>query len=89
MNKDKFYFPTYPDGMEAEPVWIFEPSLVEDRINRLKTKLAESDYKVLKAYELSLLKLSCEYDMPVVHAERQAIRDEINELETLLNETVI
>lgn len=89
MNKDKFYFPAYPDGMEAEPVWIFEPQLVEDEINRLKTKLAESDYKVLKAYELSLLNLSFEYDMPSVHAERQAIRDEINELETLLNETAI
>lgn len=47
----------------------------------LKAQLAESDYKITKAYEYTLVGLEIPYDIPALHAERQAIRDLINEKE--------
>lgn len=47
----------------------------------LKEKIRASDYKVIKAAECATLNIECEYDLSVLHAERQAIRDEINRLE--------
>lgn len=52
------------------------------RIEELKTKLSESDYKVIKCSEYALAEQAAPYDIAELHNERQAIRDEINELET-------
>lgn len=52
-----------------------------NQIDRLKSVLSNSDYKVVKAAECENLNLECEYDLSALHAERQAIRDEINRLE--------
>lgn len=59
---------------------------VTAQINDLKELIAASDYKVIKTYEYSLLGEQTEYDMEAVHAERQALRDQINTLETQLTE---
>ena len=51
------------------------------KIRRLKAKLSTTDYKVIKCSECQLLGKEMPYDVAELHAERQAIRDEINELE--------
>jgi hypothetical protein len=51
------------------------------KIRKLKEKLAATDYKVIKCAECQLLGEEMPYDVAELHAERQAIRDEINELE--------
>lgn len=48
---------------------------------QLITSLQATDYKVIKAAEYAALSIECEYDLSALHAERQAIRDEINRLE--------
>lgn len=51
------------------------------QIEELKIQLSFSDYKVIKCMEAQLLGEEMPYDIEAVHAERQAIRDKINELE--------
>ena len=57
---------------------------IRKEISELKESLANSDYKVLKCYEASLIGETMPYDIANLHAERQAIRDKINELEASL-----
>lgn len=57
---------------------------INDRIISLKKKLRNSDYKIIKAYEAQLIDGAVTYDFEQVHVERQKMRDEINELETIL-----
>ena len=54
------------------------------QINDLKDRIAASDYKVIKTYEYTLIGEQTEYDIEEVHAERQALRDQINTLEIQL-----
>lgn len=54
------------------------------QINELKQRLSDSDYKVTKCYECSLVGEVLPYDIEALHAERQSIRDEINRLEALI-----
>ena len=56
------------------------------QINDLKDRIAASDYKIIKTYEYALLGEQTEYDIEEVHAERQALRDLINSLETQLTD---
>ena len=58
--------------------------LVEREIERLKSELSASDYKVTKCYEASLMGDALPYDIASMHSERQTIRDKINQLENLL-----
>jgi hypothetical protein len=53
-------------------------------IESLKSKLQESDYKVIKCAEAICLNAEMPYDMASLHKERQALRDKINELEQQL-----
>ena len=53
-------------------------------IERLKSELQESDYKVIKCAEAICLNAELPYDMTALHKERQALRDKINELEEQL-----
>lgn len=50
-------------------------------IESLKMQLQESDYKVIKVAECMALNLPAPYDVAALHAERQALRDQINALE--------
>jgi hypothetical protein len=49
-------------------------------ISLLKAQLAETDYKVIKCYEYQIAGLELPYNIEVLHSERQAIRNKINEL---------
>lgn len=53
-------------------------------INTLKKQLDKTDYKIIKSSEYQLLGIEIPYNLEELHAERQAIRDEINELEELI-----
>ena len=55
--------------------------LLLSEIERLKSELQESDYKVIKCAEAICLNGELPYNMTELHNERQALRDKINELE--------
>ncbi len=62
----------------------FDEKSVKNKIDKLKLELGDSDYKVIKCWESTLLKKSLPYEMEEVNSERQTIRDQINKLEELL-----
>ena len=53
-------------------------------IERIKSELQESDYKVIKCAEAICLNAEFPYNMTELHNERQALRDKINKLEEQL-----
>ena len=53
-----------------------------EEIERLKSKLQESDYKVIKCAEAMAVGAELPYNITELHKERQALRDKINELES-------
>ena len=56
--------------------------LLLSEIERLKSELQESDYKVIKCAEAMAAGAEMPYDVASLHKERQALRDKINELES-------
>ena len=50
-------------------------------IEQLKAELASTDYKIVKCSEAQMAGEELPYDIVALHAERQALRDRINELE--------
>lgn len=60
-----------------------DPVVINERIEALKRELSDSDYKVTKCYEASLIGSPLQYDINALHCERQQIRDKINELEMI------
>ena len=79
--------PVQPEPTEeelAEQARQQQISQLTAQIDGLKAQIAASDYKIIKTYEYALLGEQTEYDMETVHAERQALRDQINNLETQL-----
>lgn len=64
---------------------ILKQSII-NTIYYLKHQLESSDYKIIKCYEYSLIGKECtEYDIGALHIERDALRNEINELEMEYN----
>ena len=61
-----------------------ETEKIMAKIEALKNRLNETDYMIIKASEYQLLGLEIPYDMESLHAERQTVRDKINELEALI-----
>lgn len=61
-----------------------EKELAKERIRELKQQLTGSDYKVTKNGEAIAAKLKCPYPAKELHAQREAIREEINKLELKL-----
>ena len=59
--------------------------LLLSEIERLKSELQESDYKVIKCAEAMTIGEELPYNMTELHNERQALRDKSNELEKTLN----
>lgn len=51
-----------------------------EKIEDLKKSLNDTDYKIIKCYEYSLVGKELPYNIEELHAERQLLRDEINEL---------
>lgn len=81
--------PVQPEPTEEELAEMAKQEQIRQvtaQINDLKEQIATSDYKVIKTYEYTLLGEQTEYDMEAVHAERQALRDQINTLEAQLAE---
>ena len=75
--------------MQAEESQIVDNEQVVDdnglllsEIERLKSELQESDYKVIKCAEAMCINAELPYNMTELHKERQALRDKINELES-------
>ena len=60
--------------------------LLLSEIERLKSELQESDYKVIKCAEAICLNAELPYNMTELHKERQALRDKINELEKAMSD---
>lgn len=58
-----------------------EEEIKQARIAELKAQLNSTDYKIIKCSENSLAGIELPYDIAELHAQRQALRDEINELE--------
>lgn len=58
-----------------------EEVINQERVAELKEQLNSTDYKIIKCSECSLAGVELPYDVAALHAQRQALRDEINELE--------
>ena len=58
-----------------------EEEIKQDHIAELKEQLNSTDYKIIKCSECSLVGIELPYDIVELHAKRQALRDEINNLE--------
>lgn len=74
------------DYLYVDGKYIYEPipepsPTVEQQIAELKSELSATDYKIIKCSEAQLVGEELPYDIIALHAERQAIRDRINELE--------
>lgn len=59
---------------------------IYEEIAALKHEIESSDYKIIKCYEYALNNLPSPYNMIELHEERQALRDQINELEESLKD---
>ena len=62
-----------------------DPEKVQAEIDRLEELISATDYRVIKSYEYALAGVSVPYDVTTLHHERQALRDQINELKALLD----
>lgn len=81
------FAPVQPEPTEEELAELARQRQISQltaQIDGLKAQIAASDYKIIKTYEYTLLGEQTEYDIKEVHAERQALRDQINDLETQL-----
>lgn len=73
--------------IEVEDV-VYEPTreeIIAEKqavIDALKAQIAEGDYKVIKCAEAQLLGEELPYNVAELHAQRQALRNEINVLES-------
>lgn len=64
--------------------WELEHQLLPapaQQISDLKQRLTATDYQIIKCSECQLAGQSMPYDVAALHSERQALRDQINELE--------
>ncbi len=67
----------------------FNAKIVQKRISDLKESLTSTDssigdYRITKCYEASLIGMDMPYNVADLHQARQAVRDEINQLESLI-----
>ena len=69
---------------EPEPYVPTAKEKMQHEIWELKEKLSETDYKILKCSEASLLGQELPYDLDAVVSERDGWRAQINELEEKL-----
>lgn len=73
------------DHIAYEYVKLFDIQKFKREINDLKKGLSDNDYKVTKCMEATLLNMPLPYDIQAVHAENQAMRDRINEIEEFIS----
>lgn len=58
----------------------------QQEVINLQWKLNSTDYKVIKCSEAKLLGEDLPYDIKTLRAERQAVRDKINAIQSELGE---
>jgi len=63
-----------------EPTPPTQEELDMARIEELKALLDNTDYRIIKCYEYSLLELPLPYDIQALHEQRQSWRDEIDQI---------
>ena len=81
----KVLFNTQESDAEEYKISIDEKQAnIQMEIERHKSELQESDYKVIKCAEALTIGAEMPYDVESLHKERQAVRDKINELEEQL-----
>ena len=81
---DRFIRPVPPEGWEYDEATgtFYDPKFpTTQEIAEAEAKLTQTDYKVIKCYEYSLVGLELPYDIEELHTERQTLRDKINELQ--------
>lgn len=78
----KVLFNTQESDAEEYKISIDEKQAnIQMEIERLKSELQDSDYKVIKCAEAMTIGAELPYDAQALHKERQALRDRINQLE--------
>lgn len=78
------YIPTEEELAEIEKQ--NKISELQSQISLLENKLFSEDYIIIKLYELSLVgETSNEYNVQSLHEERDAIRIQINDLQSQIN----
>lgn len=63
---------------------VVDTQAVRRMIEEQKALLSASDYKVMKCYEASIAGEEMPYDIDALHAERNRMRERVNELEKTL-----
>lgn len=78
------------DDLESNyPIWLDEARNKENaeiariEIEKLQQELNNTDYKIIKCSEYQLAGLQIPYNITELHANRQLLRDKINELQEL------
>lgn len=89
-NEQEFYSTTAIPIDNGETIGFayhksLDKRLVQREIERLKSCLSASDYKVVKCYEATMMKQNLPYDLNEICSERQSVRDRINELEAMIS----
>lgn len=67
---------------------VFSRQKVEEEIDKLKKQLIDTDYQVIKYYEAKITLSETPYSADEINgiiAQRQSIRDKINELQDMIN----
>ena len=80
-DPEKLKFYQYIEAAQAEAA---RKNEIMHQIASLKETIDSTDYQIIKCYEYALNKLELPYDAAALHEERQALRDQINELEQQL-----
>ena len=83
-NGESWEYKEQEKEKEPEPYVPTEKEKTQQEIWDLKEKLSETDYKILKCSEASLLGQELPYDLDAVVSERDGWRAQINELEEKL-----
>ena len=83
-NGESWEYKEQEKPKEEEPYVPTEKEKTQEEIWRLKEKLSETDYKILKCSEASLQGAEMPYDLDAVVSERNEWRAQINELEEKL-----
>jgi hypothetical protein len=72
-------------GNKIVLVWVEIAESKNQQIEELKQKLADTDYKIIKCYEYTLVGQPLPYDVQKLHTERQSARNKIEQLEKTIS----
>ena len=72
--------PNYEDVSQEE----LQHNQIATEVAILKSQLAETDYRIIKCHEYNLVGMELPYDIQQLHEEREGIREQIREKETLI-----